>query len=283
MGAGLSGRRIPRRDTRISVTRRVICDSARLVSLGGRRRRRFPRWFRSDRVPRADYARRHTGFRHSSTGARPRSRRTGRRPRRRARRRTRFEHHRASRARSAWARRSGSDGGGRAARRNHPAARDHHQSLCFGDEHRVRRLVRSSANSPTRRRRSSVRSSLAGRPRGISATFNAPIGGVFFASEVILGDFAPRSFATIVVSSVIAAVISRAYLGNRPSFSSRLLTRVAARTLALCTPWRTVCAVGVGFRARALRERGPRQPRPMVWSPWRQSLPPPPRRRLRRS
>lgn len=185
MGAGLSGRRIPRRDTRISVTRRVICDSARLVSLGGRRRRRFPRWFRSDRVPRADYARRHTGFRHSSTGARPRRRRT---------------------------------------------------QLAHAPAPIVRTLVACGAAA------------------GISATFNAPIGGVFFASEVILGDFAPRSFATIVVSSVIAAVISRAYLGNRPSFSSRLLTRVAARTLALCTPWRTVCAVGVGFRARALRD-----------------------------
>jgi CIC family chloride channel protein len=61
---------------------------------------------------------------------------------------------------------------------------------------------------------------------GISATFNAPIGGVFFASEVILGDFAPRSFSTIVVSSVLTAVVSRvgagirsrAYLGNRLSF-----------------------------------------------------------------
>ena len=58
-----------------------------------------------------------------------------------------------------------------------------------------------------------------GAAAGISATFNAPIGGVFFASEVILGEFTPRSFAAIVVSSVISAVIGRAFFGNTPSFS----------------------------------------------------------------
>jgi CIC family chloride channel protein len=72
-----------------------------------------------------------------------------------------------------------------------------------------------------------------GAAAGISATFNAPIGGVFFASEVILGDFAPRSFATIVVSSVLAAVVSRAYLGNRPSFDASAFTLVSGRELAL--------------------------------------------------
>ncbi|MGH7684167.1 MAG: chloride channel protein, partial [Vulcanimicrobiaceae bacterium] len=39
-----------------------------------------------------------------------------------------------------------------------------------------------------------------GAAGGISATFNAPIGGVFFAAEVILSEFAPRSFAAIVIS-----------------------------------------------------------------------------------
>lgn len=59
-----------------------------------------------------------------------------------------------------------------------------------------------------------------GAAAGISATFNAPIGGVFFAAEVILGEFAPRSFAAIVVSSVISAVIGRAYFGDHASFSA---------------------------------------------------------------
>jgi CIC family chloride channel protein len=82
-----------------------------------------------------------------------------------------------------------------------------------------------------------------GAAAGISATFNAPIGGVFFASEVILGDFAPRSFATIVVSSVLAAVVSRAYLGNHPSFDAAGFTLVSPRELALYALLGVVAAV----------------------------------------
>ena len=54
-----------------------------------------------------------------------------------------------------------------------------------------------------------------GAAAGISATFNAPIGGVFFASEIILGEFAPRSFAAIVVASVAAG-------RDRPSLSTAI-------------------------------------------------------------
>ncbi len=82
-----------------------------------------------------------------------------------------------------------------------------------------------------------------GAAAGISATFNAPIGGVFFASEVILGDFAPRSFATIVVSSVLAAVISRSYLGNRPSFDASAFVLVSPRELALYAVLGVIAAV----------------------------------------
>lgn len=50
-----------------------------------------------------------------------------------------------------------------------------------------------------------------GAAGGISATFNAPIAGVFFALEVILGSFTTRYFAVVVVSSVVAAVVSHSF------------------------------------------------------------------------
>ncbi len=91
-----------------------------------------------------------------------------------------------------------------------------------------------------------------GAAAGISATFNAPIGGVFFASEVILGDFAPRSFATIVVSSVVAAVISRAFLGNHPSFDARAFALVSPRELLLYAVLGVLCALWAWAFVRVL-------------------------------
>jgi CIC family chloride channel protein len=57
-----------------------------------------------------------------------------------------------------------------------------------------------------------------GAAGGISATFNAPIAGVFFALEVILGRFISRSFGFVVVSSVVADVVAHALLGKEQSF-----------------------------------------------------------------
>jgi CIC family chloride channel protein len=91
-----------------------------------------------------------------------------------------------------------------------------------------------------------------GAAAGISATFNAPIGGVFFASEIILGEFAPRSFAAIVVASVVAAVIGRAYLGNRPSFDASAFTLVSPRELWLYAALGILCALWAAFFVRGL-------------------------------
>lgn len=57
-----------------------------------------------------------------------------------------------------------------------------------------------------------------GAAAGITATFNAPIAGVLFAVEVILGDFGLATFSPIVLSSVTATTVSRHYFGNFPSF-----------------------------------------------------------------
>ncbi|MFX0139140.1 MAG: chloride channel protein, partial [Candidatus Hodarchaeota archaeon] len=57
-----------------------------------------------------------------------------------------------------------------------------------------------------------------GAAAGIAATFNAPIAGAFFALEVILGNFALPSFSPIIISSVLATAVSRAFLGDYPAF-----------------------------------------------------------------
>jgi CIC family chloride channel protein len=57
-----------------------------------------------------------------------------------------------------------------------------------------------------------------GAAAGIAATFNAPIAGAFFASEIILGEFGVGAFSPAVVSAVSATVISRTFLGDHPAF-----------------------------------------------------------------
>ena len=58
----------------------------------------------------------------------------------------------------------------------------------------------------------------AGAAGGISATFNAPIAGVFFALEIILRHFNVRNFSVVVLSSVVADAIGNAYFGDHPAF-----------------------------------------------------------------
>lgn len=53
-----------------------------------------------------------------------------------------------------------------------------------------------------------------GAAGGISATFNAPVAGVFFALELLLGDFTPTSFGAVAIASVTAALVGRAVFGD---------------------------------------------------------------------
>lgn len=57
-----------------------------------------------------------------------------------------------------------------------------------------------------------------GAASAVAASFNAPIAGVFFALEVVIGHYALSAFAPIVIASVIGTVISRIHFGNFPAF-----------------------------------------------------------------
>ena len=53
----------------------------------------------------------------------------------------------------------------------------------------------------------------------ISAVFNTPLGGIFFALEIILlNDFQSPTFSALILSSVTASAISRIFIGNKAAF-----------------------------------------------------------------
>jgi len=57
-----------------------------------------------------------------------------------------------------------------------------------------------------------------GAAAGISAAFNAPFAGAFFALEEVLGSFSIGAFSPVVIASVAAAITVRPFLGSHPAF-----------------------------------------------------------------
>ncbi len=59
----------------------------------------------------------------------------------------------------------------------------------------------------------------AGAAAGVASAFNAPIAGVFFAVEIILGEIGTSALGVVVLSSVIASVFTQAVSGVQPAFN----------------------------------------------------------------
>jgi len=85
-----------------------------------------------------------------------------------------------------------------------------------------------------------------GAAGGISATFNAPLAGVFFALELILRNFETRSFGLVVLSSVTADAIGRAAFGSHAFLSLPAFTFSSPLELLLYAGL-GVLATGVGL------------------------------------
>ena len=72
----------------------------------------------------------------------------------------------------------------------------------------------------------------AGVAGSIGATFNAPIGGIIFAIELILPEYSIMTIMPLVISSTIATHISLLILGNSPAFTLPMYQFVSSYELS---------------------------------------------------
>ncbi len=87
----------------------------------------------------------------------------------------------------------------------------------------------------------------AGCAGGIAGIFNAPLAGMFFASEIVLlGTYEISSFSALVIASALSTVVCRAYFGEVPAFTIPDYTVVNA---LVELPLYTLMAVIVGITA----------------------------------
>ena len=85
-----------------------------------------------------------------------------------------------------------------------------------------------------------------GAAGGIAATFNAPVSGVIFSLELILGAFSARAFGYVALSSVTATAIGRAAFGAQPFLTLPAFSVGSPGQLLLCAAL-GVLATGVGL------------------------------------
>ena len=81
-----------------------------------------------------------------------------------------------------------------------------------------------------------------GAAGAIAATFNTPIAGAVFALELLLLEFKTRSFIPLIVSTVMATVVSRSYFGDYPTFD-------IVAEYRLENPYELVFYLGLGLLA----------------------------------
>ena len=90
-----------------------------------------------------------------------------------------------------------------------------------------------------------------GAAGGISATFNAPLAGVFFGLELILREVSLEAFVAVLVASMTADTVGQAAFGSHPFFSGLPMAGFPSPLDdALCAGLGLLGGlVGVGFKA----------------------------------
>jgi CIC family chloride channel protein len=80
-----------------------------------------------------------------------------------------------------------------------------------------------------------------GAAAGIAATFNAPIAGVAFATEVLMCELQVTVFGNVVIASVSSSIITQIFLGARPAFE--------VPSYVMHSPWEILLYVALGIFA----------------------------------
>lgn len=83
-----------------------------------------------------------------------------------------------------------------------------------------------------------------GAAAGIASAYNAPIAGAFFVAEIVLGSLAMESFGPLVVSSVMAILVTRAHYGAEALY--------AAPAFHFGSNWHLLLYLGLGLAAGLL-------------------------------
>lgn len=71
----------------------------------------------------------------------------------------------------------------------------------------------------------------AGAGAGIAATFNTPLGGVLFASEILLPEISARTFLPVVVATATSTYVYRLAMGVESTFLVPLATQTTDHTV----------------------------------------------------
>ena len=90
-----------------------------------------------------------------------------------------------------------------------------------------------------------------GAAGGISATFNAPLTGLFFGFEIVLREFSLDALVACMLSAVTADLVSRAFFGSAPFFNQiphNLVLSNAAAYLLMVVLGLGAGLAGVGFK-----------------------------------
>jgi len=84
----------------------------------------------------------------------------------------------------------------------------------------------------------------AGAGAGIAATFNTPLGGVMFATEILLPEISNRTFLPVVLATGAATYMGRILLGASPAF---IVPNLAEATGGTVSPADLVAILALGI------------------------------------